>query len=426
MTSAGLADLILLGYCDLGGVVRARAIPVATLPARLRTGLGWVPANQAMMALGHVAEPNEFGSLGDVRIRPDQAARVALADDPSATHFELILCDAVELDGSPWQACPRAFLRGALARLERELGAHLLASFEHEFFLLGDRLTGSAFAIQAHISCEPFASVVMQALADAGLAPETFIAEYGPGQYEIPCAPVPGLAAADHSVLLKELVRECARRTGLRASFTPQLDPAETGSGAHIHLSLLDGDDRPLLADPGAPGRLSRLGQSFAAGLLAHAPSLVALGAPSPVSYFRLQPHRWSAASVVLASGDREALVRIPPVVGLSDVDPARQLNLEFRAGDATANPYLLLGALIHAGLDGIRDGLRAPQADAAPSAPPSSLAAALDALESDPAPATWMPALLLSTFLTVKRAEVDAAAGVDEAELLARYADVY
>ena len=152
----------------------------------------------------------------------------------------------------------------------------------------------------------------MGALTEAGAEPERFFAEYAPHQFEIPVRAAEGLASADRSVVVREVVREVARGLGQRASFTPLLDPNEAGNGVHIHLNLLDAGGRSLFYDATRPACLSELGGHFAAGVLRHARALNALTAASPVSAARLQPHRWSAGAVCLAQRNREALLRNP------------------------------------------------------------------------------------------------------------------
>ncbi len=138
---------------------------------------------------------------------------------------------------------------------------------------------------------------------EAGTQPERIFAEFAPHQFEIPVEAAEGMAAADRSVVLKEVVREVARGRGMRATFTPLLHPEAPGNGAHVHLNLLDADGAPLLYDAARPDCLSELGSRFAAGILHHAGALTALCAPSPVSCARLTPHRWSAGAVRLARG---------------------------------------------------------------------------------------------------------------------------
>jgi glutamine synthetase len=471
------AELVALVCCDLGAIVRGRSVLASELGEHLRAGIGWVPANHALTPLGPVAEPNPFGSTGDLRLLPDAGTRVRVGPDADAgtrvgvgadaghSALELMLCDIVETDGRRWECCPRGFLRDTLDELERELDAHLVASFEHEFQLLRpgdlDRVPSIAdqpppalpFTLEALRRAEPFPVQVMGALVEAGVEPERIFSEYAAHQFEIPVAPAEGLASADRAVVLREVVREIARRQGMRASFAPLLDPEQAGNGVHIHLSLLDGGGASLLYDAERPACLSELGERFAAGILRHARALSALTAASPVSGVRLQPHRWSAGAVCLAQRNREALLRIPPVLELTDADAATQLHLEYRGADATtqlhleyrgadatANPYLALGAILRAGLEGVRAQLPAPtlldrdpaQLDTAEAerfgvgALPVTLEEALRALADDDTARAWMTPLLYDAYVSVKRAELDAATDVNLEELCQRYAAIY
>jgi glutamine synthetase len=445
------AELVALVCCDLGSIVRGRSVLAAELGERLRDGVGWVPANHALTPLGPVADPNPVGSTGDLRLLPDAATRTRIGADGGHEALELVLCDIVELDGRPWECCPRSFLREALGELERELGARVVASFEHEFQLLAaDGGAGSApalpFTLDAQRRVEPFPRELMGALAEAGLEPERFFAEYAPHQFEVPIAPSEGLAGADRSVVLRVLVQEVAARNRMRASFVPLSDPAQAGNGVHIHFNLLDGAGRSLLYDGERPAALSELGASFAAGILAHARALSALTAASPVSGARLQPHRWSAGAVCLAQRNREALLRIPPVVelplrdGSGERDPAAQLHLEYRGADASANPYLALGAVLRAGLEGVRAQLPEPpllESDPAQlsgeqavrfgvGALPATLEQALAQLAADEVVRGWLSPLLYEAYVSVKRAELDAGAGAELEELCARYGEIY
>jgi glutamine synthetase len=434
------SELIALVCCDLGSIVRGRSVFSAELDEHLQAGVSWVPANHALTPLGPVAEPNPFGSTGDLRLLPDVDTRVRVAAGSGGSALELVLCDIVETDGRPWECCPRSFLRAALDELERELGARLVASFEHEFQLLLDTPPALPFTLDEQRRVEPFPTRVMGALVDAGVEPERFFAEYAAHQFEIPVAPAEGVASADRSVVLREVVREIARREGIRASFVPLLDPAQAGNGVHIHLSLVDGDGVSLLYDAARPAGLSELGASFAAGILRHARALSVLTAASPISGARLAPHRWSAGAMCLAQHNREALLRIPPVVALAGADPSEQLHLEYRGADSSANPYLALAAILRAGLEGIRAGLPAPpmldrdpaQLDAQEAdrfgvgALPRTLDDALRALADDEIARGWMTPLLYDAYVSVKQAELGAARDVDLEELCRRYAAIY
>ncbi len=433
-------DLVALVCCDLGAIVRGRSLPASEIRGGGEVSVGWVPANHALTPVGTLAEPNPFGSTGDLRLRGDLDTRVKVEGSVEHSALEFVLCDIVETDGRPWECCPRTFLRDALDELDGELGLRAVASFEHEFQLLSDAPPALPFSLEEQRRVDPFPGRAMGALEQAGLAPERFMPEYASHQFEIPLAPAEGLAAADRAVCLREVIREVARREGTRASFTPLLDPAQAGNGVHVHLSLRDGQGEPVLYDAKRPGCLSELGGSFAAGVLAHARALSALTAASPVSGERLRPHHWSAGAVALGPQNREALLRIPPLLDTEEEQKRAQMRVEYRGADAAANPYLVLGSLVRAGLAGVREGLAAPellQSDPATlagedaerhrvGALPATLGEALEALADDETVRGWMSPTLYDAYVAVKRAELEATADLALEERCARYVSIY
>ena len=430
-------ELVSLVTCDLAGLVRGRSVPLAELDRRLEIGVGWVPANQSISAFGDLAEPNPWGSAGDVRLMPDATTRVRLDRWPAIAPLHLVLCDISELDGSDWDACGRTFLRRSLDRLHRHAGVRLQAAFEHEFVLESPGSAPPAFSLEAQRAAEPFGSQVMAALREAGVEPESFLPEYGERQFEIPVAPAAGVAAADRSVVMKEVVREVARRLGRRASFAPLHDAEGVGTGTHIHLELR-GRRR-------APGRLRRRPRPAGSRLLAgtlrrrRAP-------PSPrrARADRAEPALVRAARTpslergrmrCSATQNREAALRICPIVPLGGMAAEGQLHLEFRAADATASPYLALGALVCAGLEGIREQLEPPlvveagaplDPEPVDGALPRSLGEALEALESDPLARAWLPPRLLETYAGLKRLELSLVSDLELEEVCRLYASIH
>jgi glutamine synthetase len=217
-------------------------------------------------------------------------------------------------------------------------------------------------------------------------------------------------------------------------------EPEGVGNGVHIHMSLVDAEGRPAFYDPGRPGRMSLVAARFAAGIIEHLPALCAFTAPSVISYLRLGPHHWSAGFGTISERDREATIRIPPLVEIANSDPARQFNLEFRAADAAACPHLALAVLVLAGLRGIEEDL--PESHLMEGDPseldegernrlgirplPDSLGASLDALEADTVVRSWFSKDLLDCYLSVKRTEISLLEGVDPEEACERYLRVY
>lgn len=413
--------LIMVCTCEMAGRVRGKGFPAGDLAARMRTGVGWVPTNSMINAFSQIpATP--FGTGGDLILVPDPAAeaRAEFGDGSAPEHF--FLGDIRQLDGTPWACCPRDFARRALAALKDAAGVTLLSAFEHEFVYTGiDSLPGAAYALDAYRRQGIFAETFVAALRQAGAEPESFLPEYGPRQFEFTVAPAEGLRAADRAVIAREMARATAQRLGHRAVFTPILDPDGVGNGVHIHFSFRDAKGRPATHDPADAFGLSKTARHFAAGLLRHMPALCALTAPSVVSYMRLRPNRWAPTHADLKRQDRGAALRICPTIPGPDV--ARQFNIEFRVADAAASPYLALGAMVWAGVDGIRRGLDLP-AEGPPL--PASLGEALDALEACAPAKDWMGPQFLNAYLIHKRGELSGLAGLDEKACCERYALTY
>ncbi|MFI6697322.1 glutamine synthetase [Streptomyces sp. NPDC050433] len=418
---------VFVATCDLAAQVRGRSAPHSAHDHILRSGTGWVPANLGLDCFGGLAPDAPFGSTGDLRLRPDPATGADLDSASPDRALRIYLADQVLPDGSDWDGCPRTFARRALRELEESYGLRLTASFEHEFVLSGAEGT-APFSLRRHRAAEPFGGAVLAALTEAGLEPETWLPEFGVDQFEITLRPAEGLRSADRAVLLREFVRDIAARHGRRITFAPMVDAGGTGSGVHVHLSLRDRADAPVMYDADAPGRLSRTGRLFASGVVRHAAALTALTAPSPASFVRLREHKWSASGAYLGIEDREALLRVCPTVSLNGTAPEEQFNVEFRAADATANPWLVLGALVRAGMAGLADPGAPPVAGdpAHAAALPATPAEALAALLDDTVARNWLPPLLLETFVAVRRSEAAQVEGLSDQELCDRIADVY
>lgn len=442
MTTLEPEPLVTLVTTDLAGITRGRSVPARGYDADPGVTVGWVPANASLTPFGTIADPNPWGSAGDLRLRPDPGARYRVHPPGAHTAWDVVMSDIVELDGSPWSTCPRTFLRAALDDLRSETGLDVVGAFEHEFVLRSPAPgpPAPAFSLGAMRRIDPLGAVIAAALAGAGIRPETIIAEYGADQYEASVAPSTGLRIADDAVALREIVREVVRIAGWGVTFAPKTAPDAVGSGVHLHISLAGPGGGNAFFDPAGPGRLSQIGAAFAAGILRHMPALLAFTAPSPVSYLRLRPHRWSASYTWLGERDREASLRICPTPSLGGRDPARSFNLEFRALDATACPHLALGAVLRAGLEGIRAKLPPPPIFSGDPALlsaderartglrrlPGTLSEAVAALKQDTTVAGFLPPLALETYLGMKAAEELLAAQWDEAETCRRYAAIY
>ena len=260
------------------------------MPARLVSGVGWVPTNTMISALGPIGD-TPFGATGDLILVPDEATEVHVDFDDGSAAEHFYLGDIRHTDGRPWECCPREFLRRGLAALKEAAGLELFAAFEHELVYTGvEDVPGSPYSLDAWRRQGIFGEVLVAAMRKAGVEPDTFLPEYAKRQYEVTCAPALGMKAADDAVKLREMARAAAFRLGHRAIFSPILDPNGTGSGVHIHFSFKDGAGRPAMYDPGGAYGLTPVAQSFMAGVLAHLPAICAVTAPSPDFLFPASP----------------------------------------------------------------------------------------------------------------------------------------
>ena len=425
-------DLIFIGICDLAAQVRGKSVPALDFTDRVRHGVGYTPANICLSVFGIIGS-SPFGTAGDIVLMPDTSTEVCIRiEDGAPEHF--CLADILTRDGDPWPYCPRSFLRRAIQRLEKTAGCHILASFEQEFVYSGvPSEPKRAYALTSFREQGNFGARLMAAVRAAGMTPESFLPEYGPRQYEITVSPTIGMRAADEAVILRELARSLAARAGQRAVFSPILAPEGIGNGTHIHLSLRDQAGNAVMHEPGRPYGLSVVGERFTAGILHHMPALAAITTPTVCSYYRLMPDRWAPTWANIGSQDRAAALRIC-------TGSASAFNLEYRVADAGANPYLALGALIHAGLDGVENRLSLPAqpgvAFAAMTAEerratgmrqlPRTLGEALDNLRDSPDARNWFGSEFLDLFLNFKREEEQAVAGLDPQTICDRYAAVF
>jgi glutamine synthetase len=432
------SQLIFAATCDLAGKVRGKAFPKSDLERRLKRGMGWTPTNVQINCFDGIGE-TPFGALGDLLLIPDQAAAVSADFGSYTEHF--MLSDIVTLEGEPWDFCTRAILKSALARLEHLSGVRLISAFEHEFQLKRELgLIGEGFGRSGFEMHRPLCETLIEQIHAAGFSPDSIMKEYGPNQYEVVIAPEEGVRAADAAVIIKELTRSTARFHGEEATFTPIRDPASVGNGVHMHMSFLNADNSPATYDADKPYGMSDLTGAFAAGVLKYLDAIIAITAPSVVSYLRLTPHRWSAAFNNLGFRDREASLRICPVTAKEPTDIARQYNIEYRAADAAACPHLALAAVIHAGCQGIEEGLSAPTpteedlsllsagelSDRGFVRLPESLDEALNRFIENDTVRGWFPDTFASVYKAHKDSEIAHLADLDTAARCQLYEAVY
>jgi glutamine synthetase len=245
--------------------------------------------------------------------------------------------------------------------------------------------------------------------AMAGMGMGTFAAnhEFMNSQYEINLRHAPALTAADRAFRLKSAVKDVAAQAGMVATFMGKPFNDQGGSGFHLHVSA-DRDDDNAFADRNDPDGVSDELRRFTAGVLAHAPALMAFLNPTINAYRRIVPDSLAPINISWGWDNRTSFVRIPAERG-------RATRAEIRIGDGSANPYLAIAAVLFAGLRGLREELPLPEpvtGDAytqeAGGAVPLSLESALDALEADDYLRDAIGAAIVTPFVAMKRFEIE------------------
>jgi glutamine synthetase len=243
-------------------------------------------------------------------------------------------------------------------------------------------------------------------LAKLELPLRSYEVEFGPSQLEITLGAMPGMASADAMLLFRSAVKQIARRHGYHATFMcrPKL-PNVMSSGWHLHQSLLR-SGRNAFVPESERELLSPVGQSYLAGLLAHARGATALATPTINGYKRYRPYSLAPDRVIWGRDNRGALIRVIGGAG----DPGTRL--ENRAGEPAANPYLYFASQIYSGLDGMSRKLSPPPAADTPYEAkadflPRTLAEALECLRKDEALCQGLGKQFVDYYCTIKEAEI-------------------
>ena len=398
---------------DTHGISRSKIVPARHVERFARDGLNFLLGQLGFDAQAGVAMGTGYlEDLGfpDSRIFPDPATLRVL---PWLDSTARVICEPRFYDGTPAAAAPRFVARRQLDAL-RELGYRVRMGYEYEFYLR-DAATGAppypGIQIFATLRNDFDGALIRQIMRDLQAVDVDVItanAEYGPGQQEINFSPDWDIAAADTAFSFKQGVKEIARQHGYIASFMTKPYADQSASGCHFHHGLYRlADGANAFDDPQGPDGLSTLARQFIAGQLAHAPALTALYAPTINCAKRFKLYSFAPTNATWGLENRTVGLRIKGIRGANT-------HVENRIPCGASNPYLLLAGTIAAGIDGIRNQLEPP-------APitgmaygltgvtdlPTSLGAALDALEADPVLRTALGEEFVRLFIAVKRHEI-------------------
>ena len=340
---------ILAQFVDIHGVAKTKSVPAQHLDAILKNGAGF--AGFAICGMGIEPHGPDYMAVGDIS---------TLSLVPWQPGYARIVCNG-HTHGKPHSIDSRNVLLKQVERLKQH-GWILNTGLEPEFSLLRkdekggihpfdetDTLAKPCYDYKSSTRTAAYLEELVVALQDVDIDVFQIDHEDANGQFEVNYTYSDALKSADDFIFFKMAASEIANRRGMICSFMPKPFANRPGNGMHMHMSLSDGK-KNLFADDSDPRQLglSKLAYHFMAGLLAHAPAITAICAPTVNSYKRLVVGHsltgatWAPAYISYGNNNRSCMVRIP------------EGRIELRLPDGACNPYLAAAAVIAAGLDGV------------------------------------------------------------------------
>ncbi len=340
-------------------------------------------------------------------------------------------------DGRPYEGDPRQALARVVERY-KAAGLTPVVATELEFFLIDDsggqlrvppsprsgkRRTGAeTLSLRALDAFDRFFTALYDACEAMDIPADTAISEAAPGQFEINMMhQADPLKAADDAWLFKLLVKGLARQYGFAGSFMAKPYEAWSGSGMHMHFSILDRQGKNIF-DNGSDQGSEQLRHAVA-GCLDAMPGSTLLFAPHENSYDRLVPNAHAPTGIGWAYENRTSAIRIP-----SSGPKARRIEHRVAGGDV--NPYLTVAAVLGAALNGLEDKAEPPPPITGNAYEqglvqlPATWGEAIDTFATSPQIKRIFPAHLIENFVMTKRQELHYMAELSDDETVELYLD--
>ncbi|MEE9426765.1 MAG: glutamine synthetase family protein [Paracoccaceae bacterium] len=360
----GKPDRIELMLCDLNGILRGKWLPGDQVDKLVSGGVRLPISTYAPTIMG--TEPPDTG-LGIVVGDPDGAivpVPGTLKPVPWATGNVAQLLVEMHEDGNLSPLSTRGLLKNTLERFKAK-GLNPVLATELEFYVIKPRACATDapipperlpdaqnYDLETMSRHEKMLSDIQAASVVQGLATDTLIAEFGPGQFEVNFHHTDDvLNAADTALLFRRLVRGVVAQLGYEATFMAKPFAREPGNGMHVHVSVLDDNGNNIFST--TKGTSTKL-TAAVAGLLATMRDLQAVFAPHMNSYRRFQPNSFAPCRPDWGFDNRAAAIRLPETAG-------KGARLEHRISGADVNPYLVLTSILGAILHGLETKLNLP-----------------------------------------------------------------
>ncbi len=344
---------IRLWFTDVLGHVKSFAITDTELKGALENGMGF--DGSSITGYQDIEE-------SDMIAMPDPDTFQVLPWRPTEKKVARMICDILNPDRTPYAGDPRYVLKLALERAKKMGFDHFYLGPELEYFYFkSDNGTeildkGGYFDLTTLDVASDLRRETVLALEKMGIRVEYSHHEVAPSQHEVDMRYQDALKMADSVITYRVVVKEIASKFGVYATFMPKPIFGENGSGMHTHQSLFKGSKNAFF-DKNSKDFLSDTARKYIAGLLKHAKEICSIFAQTTNSYKRLVPGYEAPVYIAWSRRNRSALVRVP----LYHPGQEKATRAEFRACDPACNPYLTFAAMLHAGLEGIERGYKAP-----------------------------------------------------------------
>ena len=391
-----------LWFTDVLGFLKSVAIAPPELENAFAEGIGF--DGSAIEGFARVTE-------SDMLAKPDPATFSVLPWRTVKPGAARIFCDIAMPDGSPSPADPRHVLKRTLQKAA-SMGYTCYTHPEIEFFLFKEAPekgvapipvdSGGYFDQTPSSLGADFRRQAITLLEATGVSVEFSHHEGAPGQQEIDLRYADALSTADNIMTFRHIIKEVALDQGFHASFMPKPFTDHPGSGMHTHFSLFKGEENAFF-EAGSEDQLSDVARSFIAGIITHAPELIAVTNQWVNSYKRLHGGGEAPSKINWGKESRDALIRIP----MYKPKKENSTRIEFRAPDAACNPYLAFAVTIAAGLKGIESGYKLEKISN-PAPLPANLNEAILAMEKSDLVRETLGEHVFEYFLRNKRAEWD------------------
>ena len=406
-------DVLRVIYLDILGVIRSKDLLVSQLDQVSHGGPAFCQGIWVTTTGGDVLDAQNIISDG-LQDFISQIVPESWRELPWEPGVAYVAAGANNPDGTSNLLSPRNILELMVQKYE-ELGLSPIVGPELEFYIAEKdengkyrraiERKGQAYTTGSSIDPQGTFLHLLRMLDQMNIGIFAGNHEFSPSQYEINFWHGPALDAADRTLLMKTAIKEVVARAGQHATFCGKPWSDEGGSGFHLHFSVVDKNGKNVMHDGG--DELSAVAKSMIAGIVKHAHALTAICNPTINAFKRLGPDTLAPYRANWGLDNRSAMIRIPPERGSGT-------RLEVRVADGAANPYLMIAAILAAGLDGIVNKLEAPEPVVGisyenESAPvlPMSLEEALDALQKDTVLREILQGPIVDVFDVLKRDEV-------------------